>query len=310
MPFKPGAYREIKILKRSSFQVLLVIVLHHSSYMKKSLVILFLAISVNIFAQNAPKEILLLGTFHFNNPGADLVQVKTFDVMSAKSQQELEVITNKIKQYHPDKIFVEWEYNQQTALDSLYDLYTKNQYFDYVQKRYPKSNFYKQNEIFQLAFKAAAKCSHTKVYAIDYPGTDFPFDSVMQSIEKAKQSALKKEIEDKIKEFETIDNADRQKLNLTQLLVKANQDKFRKIDVGLYITLFNRAGAPDDFAGAYLVSEWYRRNLYMYSLVQKITESSDKKVMVLLGASHIAMFKAFIESDKKFKAVELKEILK
>lgn len=271
---------------------------------------MLLLITINLCGQNTPKEILLLGTFHFNNPGADLVQVKTFDVMSVKSQQELEVITNKIKQYHPDKIFVEWEYNEQLALDSLYDLYTKNQYFDYVQKRYPKSNFYKQNEIFQLAFKAAAKCDHKNVYAIDYPGTDFPFDSVMQSIEKAKQSTLKKEIEDKIKEFETIDNADRQKLNLTQLLVKANEDKFRKIDVSLYINLFNRAGTTDNFAGAYLVSEWYRRNLYMYSLVQKITKSSDKKVMVLLGASHVAMFKAFIESDKNFKAVELKEILK
>ena len=62
--------------------------------------------------------------------------------------------------------------------------------------------------------------------------------------------------------------------------------------------------------GAYLVSEWYRRNLYMYSLIQKLTENKDTKIMVLLGAGHTAMLREFIKHDSNFEIVELKDVLK
>ncbi len=260
--------------------------------------------------QTQKKEVLLIGTFHFHNPGADVAQVKTFDVMSPQSQKELETITEKIKQFHPDKVFVEWGYEGQRSLDTLYNLYHKGKYPDYVAQKYPKNAFYSQNEIFQLAFKAAHKTNLSRVHAIDYNHTSFPYDSLMQSAEKAKQFALKKRIEDEIKHYETTTNADQQKLTLTQLLLKHNEPAYRDWDLGLYIEVFNQAGDKDNFVGAYLVSEWYRRNLYMYSLVQKLTESKDQRVMVLLGASHAALFKKFIELDSNFKVVELKDVLK
>lgn len=278
--------------------------------MKKILLILLLTTSLNLFGQNNLKEILLIGTFHFNNPGADIAQVKNFDVLSDQSQKDLELMSNQIKKYNPDKIFVEWEYDKQAKLDSLYNLFTKNEYFDYIQNKYPKNNFYKQNEIFQLAFRAASKSNLKKVYAIDYRKAFFPFDSLMNSIEKAKQFDLKKSIENKIKEFETISNLARQKLTLAENILQVNTEEYRKLDLGAYITLFNQGGATDNFVGSYLVSEWYRRNLFMYSLLQKLTESKDKKVMVLLGASHIAIFKKFIELDDNFKVVELKDVMK
>ena len=179
-----------------------------------------------------------------------------------------------------------------------------------MEKKYPKRKFYKQNEIFQLAFRAAKKLNYARIYGIDYKGTSFPLDSLMTAINKANQTDLKKEMEKTLQEYERKTNADRNKLSLTKLILKENKDDLRKFDKGIYLTLFNRGGGENDFVGAYLVSEWYKRNLYMYSLVQKITESKDRKIVVLLGSSHVAMFKEFIELDSKFKVVKLKEILK
>lgn len=268
-----------------------------------------MTLSVHLHAQSTKKEILLIGTFHFNNPGADIAQVKNFDIMNKKSQNELEVIANKISTYKPDKIFVEWEYNKQARLDTLYNLYIDNKYFNYIEERYPRNSFYQQNEMFQLAFRAANKSKLLTVYGIDYRQANFPFDSLMLAIDKANQSNLKKEIEGTLKAYEMKENQDRVKLSLTQLLLNLNKEESRNFDLGSYITLFNTAGGKDNFVGAYLVSEWYRRNLYMYSLIQKITESKDKRVVVLLGASHIAMLKEFIKIDRNFKVVELKDIL-
>ena len=277
--------------------------------MKKFILLLLLTISINLQGQTIKKEILLISTFHFDNPSLDVAKLKSFDVLSEKSQKELETITSKIKNYNPDKIFVEWAYNKQPKLDSLYNLYVSGEFNSYVQRKYPKTNFYKQNEIFQLAFRAAKKLNHAKIYGIDYR-ISFPMDSLMTAINKANQTDLKKEMEKTRQEYERKTNADRNKLSLTQLILQENKDDSRKFNKGIYLTLFNRGGGVNDFAGAYLVSEWYKRNLYMYALVQKITESKDKKVVVLLGSGHVAMFKEFIESDSKFKVVELKEILK
>ncbi|GGH90907.1 hypothetical protein GCM10011495_37820 [Hymenobacter frigidus] len=76
------------------------------------------------------------------------------------------------------------------------------------------------------------------------------------------------------------------------------------------IDILNRAGTTDNFAGAFLVSEWYRRNLYMYSIVQKTMTPQDSKALVLVGASHAAMMQEFIALDQQFRLKELKDVLK
>jgi Family of unknown function (DUF5694) len=69
------------------------------------------------------------------------------------------------------------------------------------------------------------------------------------------------------------------------------------------------AGKSDNFIGPFLVSEWYKRNIYMLSIIQKLTETTDKKIMILAGSSHIAMMKEFLLLNKNYKIVELKEVL-
>jgi Family of unknown function (DUF5694) len=279
--------------------------------MKTNLIISLLMLSGSLFAQKTKQEVLLIGTFHFNNPGMDVAKTKSFDIMSEKSQKELNTLSDKIKNYGPSKIFVEWPHNEQSTLDSLYDFYVKDQYLDYVAKKYPSRKFYTQNEIIQLAFRTAKKAGHKKVYGIDYQDAgDFPYDSLMKVAELAQQKALIKEINEVTEHFVKNKNKEFEKLSLTQILINANKISERRSDIGGYITQFNRAGGLDNFVGAYLNSEWYKRNLYMYALMQKYIEEKDTKVMVLLGSSHIAMFKEFIELDNKLKSKELVEILK
>ena len=277
--------------------------------MKKFFFCLMLPFVTALNAQNTPTEVLLIGTFHFNNPGLDVAKVKTFNVMSDKSQAELEVMSDKIKAFNPDKIFVEWKYDNQSRLDSLYNLYLKNQYFDFVKKKYPKSTFYTQNEIVQLAFRTAKKANHTKVYAMDYPNTDFPYDSVMTVIAQAKQLALKKQIDDEMTEYVKKTNDELEKLSLTDNILRCNNDEDRKLDIGWYLSCMSIAGKADNFIGPFLVSEWYKRNIYMLSLIQKLTETTDKKIMILAGSSHIAMMKEFLLLNKNYKIVELKTVL-
>ncbi|AFM04770.1 hypothetical protein Fleli_2403 [Bernardetia litoralis DSM 6794] len=266
--------------------------------------------SFSIIAQNPnqekPTEVLLFGTFHFHNPGLDVAKTKSFDIESEESQKELEEITDKIKIYNPSKIFVEWTYNEQEKLDSLYDLYVAGTYFDN-----PKlSSFYKKNEIFQLAFRAAKKLGHKKVYAMDYSNTNFPFDSLMQVAKEDNQTALQEEILQVIQEFSTDFDAqiDAQK-SLKEIIYYTNSSDLRQKDLSLYTQIITKVGNKDNFVGAYLASEWYRRNLYMLSVMQKQITKKDEKVMILLGSGHVALINEIISTHSNLKGVELQDVL-
>lgn len=251
------------------------------------------------------KEVLLIGTFHYNNPGADVAKTKSFDILNEDSQFELKKISAKIKNYNPTKIFVEWPYDEQKELDSLYQIYTKGNYFD----NDSLSNFYLKNEIFQLAFRVAKENNLKKVYAIDY-STSFPFEDVMKEIEKNNQSELKKKIEDGISKFTVdFDNKIESGVSLTELTYFLNSQEMRKMSNNFHVNLMLLAGGTKDFSGPLLTSEWYKRNLYMWSLIQKNVSESDQRIMILAGSSHVAMLELFINENDNLKVKELQQIM-
>jgi hypothetical protein len=267
--------------------------------MKKLLLLVLLTVTATpSFAQSKKKQILLIGTFHFENPGLDVAQVNTFNVMTNKSQIELENITDKIKKFGPDKIFVEWSYEKQEKLDKLY---AKNT--DSLLRK-------KADERVQLALRLAKKLGHKKLFAIDYNQTSFPYDSLVKGMQKANQLDLIKKDKEEMAAYEKSENQKIAKYSLTELLIDNNTKESNAENVKWYLETANKAGIKDNFVGAYLVSEWYRRNLYMYSLIQKLTENKDAKIMVLLGAGHTAMLREFIKYDSNFEIVELKYILR
>lgn len=241
-------------------------------------------------------EILLVGTFHFDNPGADVVKTKTFDIHSRAAQDDLKELAQKIADFKPTKIFVEWPYKQQSQLDSIY-------------AQFKSDNIYKSDEIYQLAFRAAKLNPATQIVAIDYNNTDFPFGKLMNSIQKNKQTDIENYISEMIKkqEKETNDKIDN-KVSLKEMLLDNNTQKERN-EMNEFYDKVLTVGDNDDFIGAYLTSEWMRRNLYMWSLLKKNTSKNDERVMVLLGSSHIAMIERYIDASHNWKTVELKDIL-
>ncbi|MAO07656.1 MAG: hypothetical protein CL596_02975 [Alteromonas sp.] len=251
------------------------------------------------------KEILLIGTFHFNNPGADVAKTKAFDILGENSQKELDALTQRVVDFGPSKIFVEWPYDEQKELDSLYNIYKEGTYF----QQGSLSDFYKKNEIFQWAFRIAKASDHDKVYAVDYNKTEFPFDSLMQVISERKQENLQKEIENGIQSFVNVfDEKIAQGASLRELLRYLNTEDLKKLSNRFHNELPLKAGNEDNFIGPYLTAEWYKRNLYMWSLIQKMTTTEDDKIMVLLGASHAAIIETFIDSNTNWSLYPIDHI--
>lgn len=264
----------------------------------QKIILLLALITFNLSsAQTKKKQILLIGTFHYANPGLDVAQLNNFNIMSEKSQKELETMSDKIKKFGPDKIFVEWEFSKQTELDKFYNKNTDSLFKN------------SKSEITQLALRTAKKLNHKKLYGMNLY-TSFPYDSLMMAMEKANQKDLMKINDESIKSFEKDHNERIAKSSLQEMMLYYNKKQTENENLQWYLEIANRAGNSNDFTGPSLVSNWYKRNLYMYSLIQKLTESTDNKIMVLVGAGHSSIIRELISHDPTFELVELSTVLK
>lgn len=276
--------------------------------MKNRILIALLFISTLTFGQEKNK-ILTLGTFHFH-----LVKSQfgvDFDINSKDKQNELTEIIKQIENYKPTKIFVEWEFSKQGELDELYNLYLKDITFELIKQKYGQNETkYFESEVQQLGFKLADKLKHKKLYAFDYLLNE-PNDTLMVAIQKANQTELMNEIQKDFGDYgQTLITKFQQEKSIKNLLLFFNNKELEdKLNSG-YISLFNKAGSKDDFSGAYFVSERYKRNLYMYSLIQKQIDKNNERILVIVGAQHSAGMREFIRNDNNIEEIKIEEVLK
>ncbi|MBC7654262.1 MAG: hypothetical protein H7098_07295, partial [Oligoflexus sp.] len=159
-------------------------------------------------------------------------------------------------------------------------------------------NFFTKSELFQLGFRAAKKAGLDTVSAFDYK-MGLAFDTVMNVIKAAGQKTLMADINKSMAKMAQNFNDKASKLSLLELIEDANTPQSRLENNSVYVRLMNRAGLINNFAGADAVATWYKRNLYMYSIVQKKISPKDERIMILAGASHVSMIEKFIK-DKTF----------
>jgi len=251
------------------------------------------------FSQNSkePVKVLLLGTFHFANPGLDVAKFNNADVMTPQRQSEILQVVEQLKKYHPDKIFVEWSAENQNKLDSSFDKYKGGQ------------SKLAANETNQLGFRLAYDLGHQRLYAVDYRKADFPFDSLMKVMIANNQVEMVQQVQLKIQSVQNEFNKMIEKSSITEMLLWQNSDSIQTGNAGSYIQ-FLKAGDETNHVGSYLASEWWRRNMFIYENILKKLDGKEQRILVLLGSGHTAILREFIKLDPSFEIVDLENIIK
>ena len=110
----------------------------------------------------ARADVLLLGTFHFDDPVFDDYKPQfPWDPFSPEHQREIEEVVELLAHYGPTRIALEWPANRQAELDSLYTAYLAG------------AITLRANEREQLGFRLARRLGHDRVYAVDVPGRSY-----------------------------------------------------------------------------------------------------------------------------------------
>ncbi|MNN00691.1 hypothetical protein D3C81_1132910 [compost metagenome] len=270
---------------------------------------LFVASTISYLHAQEKVNVILLGTYHFNNPGNDAMKVAERNILSEKDQLVLEEITETILRKNiPDQIFVESAFSQKKHLNYLYQLYLDNQYSRYTDTLQSKRSkrYYIEGETFQLAFRLAKKSNHQEVFPIDTM-IEMRFDLLFKELNA--NPDLKKEFDTKLATSSKIGNETLTKEKLRDVFLALNEDHALARNKGIYLSLINKVGIQNDYLGTKLVSDWFKRNLIMYSNFQSQLKSTTKTVVILVGTGHAAILRDFIKNDDRFNLIDLKNIL-
>lgn len=235
----------------------------------------------------APTEILVLGMYHFANPGLDGVKTRVADVLEPARQAEVAAIVRGLARFRPTVIAVEQTATDSAWLDSAYAAYRAGQ------RRLTR------NETEQIGFRLAAQFGHQRVYPVDVQG-NFPFDAVM-AYAATHDSAFTIWVQRTLDSITTEENR-RQALPIARNLGLRNAPGDIARTRSFYLRIA-AVGAGDTFVGAELTSQWYARNLRIFANMQRLA-TPGQRIVLLIGSGHIAILRELIAGDPRFRLVE------
>lgn len=238
-------------------------------------------------------QVMVLGVWHFDNPGRDVVNTVSTDVLEPKRQEELEAVATALATFKPTVVAVERQGAAPDYADAVWPTFTDA---DLATKR---------DERVQLGYRIAKLAGVRAVVAIDEQPSDgepdyFPFDKVGAAAEAQGKGAELGAMIASVQEMATAFEEKQATSTLADLLAEANEGKMSAGD--LYYATF-RFDQGENQPGAELQAYWFMRNAKIFSKLAQNTKPGDR-VLIVYGAGHKFWLDHFARETPGFVAVD------
>lgn len=238
-------------------------------------------------AQNEEKiKVLNYATSHLTNTSD--AYSSYVDINNPEVKEDIGRIVAQLVEFKPTVICVEIVPEEDEATNRTYQAYLEDQ----------SNRVNYSEEINVIAFEVGRLAGVEKVYGIDARiGFNYP-----KLIEMAKkQDASREFLEESIKTVEWI-NA--QPL-LKQFEVYNSEES--KSETFNFYNFLATMRSPGNNEGAEIISDFYKRNLSMYSNLSAIPLEKDDRVLIILGGTHTAYFDVFLKHNPQFTLIDATE---
>jgi hypothetical protein len=264
--------------------------------MKMVLAGLALALAAPAVAADTPVEVMVLGAYHFGNPGLDLNNMQVDSVLTPQRQQELQRVATALATFKPTHVMVEM---QSTAPDLAIAEYGR---FDAAMLAKDA------NEIVQIGYRTAQVAGVKTVNGIDeQPKAGepdyFPFDKVQEAAAKFDQTraldATNVPVAAAMKDFEKAQKTS----SVSQMLIRMNTPGSAFNGMDSYYGILG-IGDHDNQAGADLNAMWYLRNAKIFGKLVSLVKPGDR-VLVVYGGGHGFWLRHFAGLTPGFRNVDV-----
>ncbi|MBQ0945607.1 hypothetical protein KAK07_19870 [Ideonella sp. 4Y16] len=242
-----------------------------------------------------PVRVMVLGTFHFDNPGLDIANVQVDDVLQPRRQAELRALADSLARFQPTLVAVEQD------ADALPDR-ALPAYSRYLAGEGRED----RNEILQIGYRLAQRAGLRRVVGIDTPGA-FPFEAVQAWAGRHGRSA---DLDAEIAAIQARVNAmeaQQRTQTIGRVLHDMNRPEVIREDNGFYLRLLGY-GAGAEQPGAALLGAWTARNLAICARLVQVARAGDR-VVVVYGAGHSAALRQCVTDLPGWQLVEAVDYL-
>lgn len=250
-------------------------------------------------AAEPPVEVMVLGTYHFANPGQDKVNAQIDPVTTPAKQAQLAQVADLLAGFKPTVIAVERvARDQATMLDHRYPEFT------------PADLLKDPDERVQIAYRLAHRLGLKQVYAVDEVSADgepdyFPFDPVQKWAEANGKTGTIDAMFAPIQAWAAQLEKDQKTRPVADILAELNAPDhpiaIRSMGEGQYRLL--TLGKGRDQPGADLNARWYARNARIFAKLTQVVRPGDR-VLVVYGSGHNYWLRHFVNETGGFKLVE------
>lgn len=242
-------------------------------------------------------QLLLLGTFHFEDAGLDAYRPRfRVDVRAPERQRQVSDLVARLARFRPTHVAVEYPRERQARLDSLYGLYRAGGLQD------------RASEMFQVGFRLARQLGLDRVDAVDaQPDSLFmgyfaraeklPGGDTVDAALGARYRALYTH-EDSLKTVRT----------LREVLRYMNSPERVRVGHGSYEVGWFKVEDASTYLGADLRAAWYDRNLRIYRNLLRLS-APDQRILLVIGAGHLPILRFLAGSSPQLRLVEADKIL-
>lgn len=221
-------------------------------------------------------EVMVVGAFHMGNPGQDVVNAKTENMLTPHRQTEIADVVEALRAFNPTVIAVERITSAPSYVDPKYTAFT------------PDMLTATADERVQIAYRLANALGVDRVYGVDeQPEGDepdyFPFGELAaQAAATGRQDLLDAQIAS-IQASATRFEAMQKDHSVAELLLETNREAIGD-GVGFYYAA-SAFDTGETQPGAELQAYWFMRNAKIFSKLMQVTKPGDR-VVVVYGAGH------------------------
>jgi hypothetical protein len=267
-------------------------------------------------------QIMLLGTFHFQDRGVDRYKPQVgFDVFSSRRQAEIAKVVERLAGFRPSKIAIERRPQDQDEIDTSYTAYLEDRF------ELPG------DEVYQLGFRLAKRLGHDRVYCVNAWGRYYEppidieahvrehgldreylndlFSSHTPEIYAREhgQEHLLSQWEGRFEAWYGHWDQLKTQLCLREILLRTNAEESIVRGHGHYLVDRFKVGVNGAYPGVDWVTAWYNRNLRIFANLQRITQSAEERILLIIGGGHLAILRHCVLASPEYELIEVQEYL-
>lgn len=247
------------------------------------LFIILIPLCNNSFGQELNKiEVLNFATFHLSG-SSDAIS-SSVNINNPEVKKQIDKIVNKLVEFKPTIICVEVPVSSSEGTNRIYQKYKLDQS--------NRTNW--TEEINAIAFEVGRLSGVENIYGID-SRLEFNYPKLMEMAKKTE--SLKNYINEYVKSIEKVNDK-----SVLEKFREYNTDELKAETLNFYNTLA-AMHTPGNYEGAEIISDFYKRNLMIYSNFNDIPKSNEDKILIILGGTHSAYLDFFMRDHPKYDLI-------